>query len=205
MNNHKSTELNELFKAMALAQAEIKVALKDSSNPFFKSKYANLQAVIESSRSSLCKNGLSVMQQIIPNEQGQDTLVTMLCHSSGQWISSQMKISPQKTDIQSLGSYITYLRRYCYASIVGVYDGEDDDGNEAVVHTEQIPVQYTNSTITSDEKLTDNQVKLIRFKIGQNRELLQDILKRYNITNIEDMRKSDVNPVLLYIDIKLKN
>lgn len=138
MNNHRSQELNELFSALSKAQSEIKVAVKESDNPFFKSKYANLQQVIESSRAALCKNNLAVIQQVVPNENGIDTLVTMLCHGSGQWISSQIKITPIKTDIQSLGSYITYLRRYCYASLIGVYDGlEDDDGNAASLATQE--------------------------------------------------------------------
>src|SRR6266568_1673775 len=110
LSESRSQELNELFSAMAKAQAEIKVALKDSSNPFFKSSYANLQSIIEASRPALCKNGLSVMQQMISGESG-DYLVTLLAHSSGQWISSQMRINPAKQDVQSLGSYITYLRR----------------------------------------------------------------------------------------------
>src|SRR6267142_4549186 len=130
MNEQRSPDLNELFKALSMAQAEINVALKSSMNSFLKNSYANLQSIIESSRPALCRHGLSVIQQMV-SENGTDYLVTILGHSSGQWISSRMKMVPLKSDLQSLGSCITYLRRYMYAALVGVYDGEDDDGNHA--------------------------------------------------------------------------
>lgn len=137
MNAYKSQELNELFSALSKAQADIKVAIKDAANPFFKSKYANLQMVMEASRPALCKNNLSIIQQIITQD-GHDYIITTLGHSSGQWISSYVRLNPSKPDVQSLGSYITYMRRYCYSSLVGVYDGEeDDDGNEASFATQE--------------------------------------------------------------------
>ncbi|MGJ0429621.1 ERF family protein [Methylobacter sp.] len=174
MNDNRSPELHELFKAMSLAQAEMKVAGKDSANPFFKSSYANLQSIIEASRPSLCKHGLSVMQQIVPQD-GQDYLVTVLAHNSGQWISSQMKISPVKNDVQSLGSYITYLRRYCYAALVGVYDGtEDDDGNQATYATQQ-------------------QVDIIR---SYGAELCNKILSHYNIRDLSLLKSQDAEIVI---------
>lgn len=186
MNNHRSTELNELSKAMSLAQAEIKVAVKDSDNPFFKSKYANLKAVIETSRPALCKNGLSVMQQIIPNENGQDTLVTMLCHTSGQWISSQMRIAPAKTDVQSLGSYITYLRRYSYAALIGVYDGdEDDDGNTC--------------SLASME-----QVKIIQSYTANSSDLYNNILMRYAIKDLRQMKETDAAQLIAHLSKQSK-
>lgn len=59
------------------------------------------------------------------------TLMTRLCHASGQWIESSMTVNPPKQDIQSLGSYLTYLRRYTYSAIVGVVASEEDDDGEA--------------------------------------------------------------------------
>ena len=175
MNNYRSSELNELFSALSKSQAEMKVACKDSSNPFFKSKYANLQSIIESSRPSLCKNGLSVVQQIIPNEQGQECLVTVLGHGSGQWIASSIRISPIKTDIQSLGSYITYLRRYSYASIIGVYDGEDDDGESNM-----------NDIVT--------EMQAMKFdKILRDNNKLEETLKHYNIQTTAQLKRVDAD------------
>jgi hypothetical protein len=121
----QSAEIKELATALAKAQADIKPAVKSSDNPFFKSKYADLAAVVEACKDALSKNGFSYVQSI----QG-DTLVTTLLHSSGQWMRSVAAIKPVKSDPQSFGSAVTYMRRYSLAAIVGVCT-EDDDGNAA--------------------------------------------------------------------------
>lgn len=182
---YRSAELHELFAALAKAQADIKVAIKDSNNPFFKTRYANLQAVIECSRPALCNNGLFVTQPIRPNNDGQDCLVTILGHSSGQWISSEMKITPLKTDIQSLGSYITYLRRYCYASIVGVYDGmEDDDGNADALPIKTTPVHY---------KISTEQLQMIEHELAGFDTIKETFLKGLRINSFADLPKESFN------------
>jgi len=186
MNYHKSTELNELFASMAKAQAEIKVALKDSSNPFFKSKYANLQAIIEASRPALCKHGLSVLQQIVPDGNGRDSLVTMLCHSSGQWVASRIMINPAKTDVQSLGSYITYLRRYCYAALVGVYDGQDDDGNGAIDHySSPEPQRPLQSNLISED-----QLNILENELRSHPDLKKSLLAMLKLTDLKYMERN---------------
>lgn len=127
-----SIELNDLFDALAKAQGEMEEAKTDSKNPFFKSKYADLASIFRASRKVLAKYGLSVVQPV-RNFQGKRYLFTRLGHASGQWIEGGIPLSPPKEDIQSLGSYITYLRRYCYAAMVGVVaSGEDDDGEKAM-------------------------------------------------------------------------
>lgn len=171
---HRSMEVNELFSSLSKAQAEFKVAVKDSSNPFFKSKYATLQSIIEASRPALCKQGLSVVQQVIPHENGYEYLVTMLCHSSGQWLSSSMKIAPTKPDVQSLGSYITYLRRYSYSSLIGVYDGaEDDDGNGATLGRKP--------ESSDNHPATESQMKRIVTLTNKNPEYFRDVIESLNI------------------------
>jgi hypothetical protein len=184
---YRSVELNELFAALAKAQADIKVALKDSNNPFFKSRYANLQAVIECSRPALCNNGLFVAQPIRPNSTGQDCLVTILGHSSGQWISSEMKITPLKTDIQSLGSYITYLRRYCYASIVGVYDGTEDDDGNALQDT--MPVKTTNTIY----KISAEQLHMIENELVGFDKIRETFLKGLKLSSFADLPRESFN------------
>ena len=111
-NPTESAELGKLFEALAKAQLEMDVASTDCKNTFFKSKYADLASVVKASRPFLAKNGLAVMQRIIPNENEKMYLLTRLCHASGQWMESRIPILPPKPDIQTLGSYITYLRRY---------------------------------------------------------------------------------------------
>lgn len=127
----KSETINELATALAKAQGEIASASKSSENPHFRSRYADLASVWDACRASLSKNGLSVIQTVGQDEAG-FVLNTTLCHSSGQWIESQMHLLLAKQDMQGLGSAITYARRYSLASIVGV--AQDDDDAEGAVN-----------------------------------------------------------------------
>jgi hypothetical protein len=125
----KSESLNELALALAKAQGEMKPALKDADNPYFKSKYADIASVWEACREPLANNGLSIVQLPEPADNA-ILLTTILLHSSGQYLSSQLRFPIAKTDPQSYGSALTYARRYALAAAVGVYQ-DDDDGNEA--------------------------------------------------------------------------
>lgn len=129
----ESQSLDKLYAALAKAQLEMLPAKTGSSNPYFKSKYADLASIVKASRKALATNGLAVIQRIVRNGSAGMTLLTRLCHASGQWIESSMTVNPPKQDIQSLGSYLTYLRRYTYSSIVGVVSSEEDDDAEAAI------------------------------------------------------------------------
>jgi hypothetical protein len=124
-----SDAINELASALAKAQGEITGALKDSANPFFKSKYADLASCWDACRAALSKNGLAVIQAPT-TEAGETYLVTILTHSSGQSMRSSLKVQPAKDDMQALGSALTYARRYALAAMVGIAQ-VDDDGNAA--------------------------------------------------------------------------
>ena len=127
-----SESINEISAALAKAQGQIENAIKDSSNPFFKSKYADLTSVWAACRKQLSENGVSVIQS--PEESSHGiSVVTMLCHSSGQWIRSKysMPCDSSKLTPQVIGSAITYARRYALSAMVGIAPHDDDDGNEA--------------------------------------------------------------------------
>ncbi len=132
-----SPQIDQLATALAKAQSEMTVAAKNQKNPFFKSSYADFEAIINASRPALTKHGLSIVQPPFIYEDGNSYLVTILMHASGQWIKSKARHNPPKTDIQSLSSYNTYLKRMCYTSLVGVATGEDDDGQAAVSYPRQ--------------------------------------------------------------------
>ena len=123
-----SEQINELAVALNKAQADFMVAKKDAKNPFFKSKYATLNAVYEAVAEALLKNGLSVIQTIVG-----DAVETTLIHTSGQFITSSCPIvCAKQNDPQAMGSAITYARRYSLASLLGVMTDEDDDGEKAM-------------------------------------------------------------------------
>lgn len=124
---NKSDTIAEIAKALALAQAEMRGALKDSENPHLKSKYADLASVWDACREPLTKNGLSVVQST-RMEGSAVVVVTVLLHTSGEYISGEISLPPVKSDPQGHGSAITYARRYALAAMVGV-SPEDDDGH----------------------------------------------------------------------------
>jgi hypothetical protein len=132
-----SETINELAAALAKAQGAIKGAVKDSANPFFKSKYADLASVWDACRKPLADNGLSVVQ--FPRlANGMVEVTTMLMHSSGQFLSDDLNAEPKDTSPQGIGSTITYLRRYALAAVAGVAP-EEDDGEAAQGRTQQAP------------------------------------------------------------------
>ena len=121
----KSPEINELAAALAKAQSEMEGAKKESTNPFFKSSYADLHAVIKSSFPYLSKNGLSVSQgnEVI---KGAVCVTTTLMHASGQWMRSKIKLPLAKVDAQGVGAAVTYGRRYGLSAMVGIAQYDDD-------------------------------------------------------------------------------
>ena len=125
-----SDAIDALSDAMAKAQATIAGAKKDSSNPHFKSRYADLASVWEAWQAVGPKQGLAVMQ--FPGEcvNNQMAMTTLLTHASGQWIKATLSIPLAKVDAQGYGSATTYARRYALAAAVGIAP-EDDDGNAA--------------------------------------------------------------------------
>jgi hypothetical protein len=128
---NQSEQISDLAKALNAAQSKLKPALKDSTNPHFRSKYAGLQSVWEAARPALTANGLSVAQTFGETSGEVVTIVTTLLHTSGQWMRSTLTLKPTKADPQGMGSAITYGRRYGLAAILGIVADEDDDGNGA--------------------------------------------------------------------------
>lgn len=130
---NKSESIKELATALAKAQGQIKGAVKDSANPFFKSKYADLASVVEAIRSAFAANGLSYVQSVEPSDKDEVRVETTILHSSGEWINCGVLALPvSKVDAQGYGSALTYARRYSLSAATGVAP-EDDDGNAATV------------------------------------------------------------------------
>jgi hypothetical protein len=134
---NKSESIVNLAKAMVLVQSEIKGAVKDAANPFYKSKYANLESVWEACRLPLTKNGFSVIQTTEGGADG-EFLITTLLHSSGEWMEGRYRLTPVKNDPQAVGSALTYARRYSLAAMVGVVQCDDDA--ESAMDRPTIPV-----------------------------------------------------------------
>lgn len=143
-----SEQINELAAALSKAQGEIEGAHKDSANPFFKSKYADLASIWEACRGPLSKNGLAVVQ--LPRLDGNFVVMeTRLLHSSGQWIEGELAATAKDDGPQAVGSTCTYLRRYALQSVIGVAP-EDDDG-EAATDRSRPPERKSNGRNKAQE------------------------------------------------------
>lgn len=125
-----SESIKAIAPALLSAQKEIGSASKDAVNPFFKSKYADLGAVMEACKEALNKNGISVLQPVAHLAEI-TTVETILLHESGEFISDTMLVSAkQQNDPQAQGSAITYARRYSLQSMMFI-PAEDDDAEKS--------------------------------------------------------------------------
>ncbi|QEO57595.1 ERF family protein [Francisella marina] len=123
-----SENINEIATSLCKAQSEIQNVSKDKQAYGY--KYADLASCLEALREPFAKNGLSVTQLIQSHENGKQMLVTMLMHSSGQWIKSYFDLEnvPMKScnNLQQQGAGLTYARRYCLSAIAGLTQEDDD-------------------------------------------------------------------------------
>lgn len=133
---NKSESISKLAMALVKAQAEMPVALFDAKNPFLKYKYATLGAVVSASKPILSKFGLAITQFPFSQE-GRVGVTSILLHESGEYIEYSISLVPETTKgmtlSQATGVVITYLRRYSWAAILGMYADEDGDGENAAV------------------------------------------------------------------------
>lgn len=137
-----SEDLAEFAKALCDLQGELDNVEKGKDNLFFKSKYADLSACLEASRQPMKAAGFSHCQ--LPSFDGQMVHVTtMLLHTSGQWMKSRLSLKPVKQDPQSVGSAITYARRYSFCAMIGLTQKDDDGGK---------PEEFINDAQVADIK-----------------------------------------------------
>jgi hypothetical protein len=133
-----SEAINEIAGALAKAQAEIKNAAFNRTNPHFKSKYADLASVRDAVTPALAKNGIAVIQ-MTGEADGKMIVCTRLIHSSGQWIESSYPIINDTNKPQAMGSALSYARRYSLSAICNIASEDDDDANEAQEHGRKDP------------------------------------------------------------------
>jgi hypothetical protein len=188
----QSESVKELNTALAKAQGELFAAKKDSINPHFKSKYADLASVWEACREALSSNGLSVTQMPAEFQNNIMTLVTRLSHSSGEWLEQTMTCPVGKPDPQGIGSCLTYMRRYALAAVVGVYQ-DDDDANSASYAPKERPATLT------DEEL--NRIKLLA--AGTHSDVAK-IAQFYGKKELHEIERLHFNKIIEQLEKKLK-
>ena len=166
---NQSPSVGALAAALSKAQTSFAPAVKDASNPFFKSRYLTLAGALDAVRAALGANGLALVQAV--DASGDKlTLNTTLLHSSGEWIGSTYPINPVKNDPQGIGSAVSYGRRYSLMALLGIA-AEDDDGEAA--HGRIAKVDITTGEVKKAQpKWTDEQ----RTEIGRwNSAIIQGV------------------------------
>uniref|UniRef100_A0A6M3JIS2 Putative Erf family protein n=1 Tax=viral metagenome TaxID=1070528 RepID=A0A6M3JIS2_9ZZZZ len=181
----QSDSIKEIATALSKCQGAIPPIKKLTDNPWFKSKYADLATIWEAIRKPLCENGLSIVQATNDVE-NKINLTTIILHSSGEWISSTLSLTPTISrpkdgdslpvttttpTPQGMGSALTYARRYALSAMLGIASEEDDDGEAASGRgkkKETKPAEAPES-ITKDHFCTVHNQPFTEIKKGDNK------------------------------------
>lgn len=133
-----SGNITNISGAILTAQRSMGEAKKDSTNPYFRSSYADLNSIREVALPALNAAGISVLQPTVSID-GRNYVRTLLIHESGEWLASDTEIVAAKAnDPQAYGSGISYARRYGLQSMLNI-GAVDDDGERAMVRAPKTP------------------------------------------------------------------
>lgn len=188
----QSEQINELAAALVAFQAEVPAIPKTATNPFFRSKYADLADVKAVADPIATNHKLCVTQWPSSNDKG-DTLVTQLLHASGQFIRSEMDLHPVKNDPQAQGSALTYGRRYAYMAALGLVADQDDDGNAASKRTAATSPVTKASAIQDSKGAQPTQNRNVRKPPTKSTQNIVEKLEATFTPASEGMRRSLLN------------
>ena len=184
---NRSETIVELATALSKFQGEISNPANTATNPFFKSKYAPLETVLNTVRPILSKHGLSVIQA--PFTEGEHVVITTtLLHESGEFMEfPPLSLKMEKVSAQGAGSAITYGRRYAVSAILGISSEDDDDGNSA--EPKSIPKKKANTNQGDNPKEESNlasekQLNFI-YKLVKDKDYGAESISKYIKTMYE--------------------
>jgi hypothetical protein len=157
--------MQKIAKAIVDFQSKLKPITKDSDNPFYKSKYADLSSILQSVTPILSSCGLSIIQPMRV-DQGITLLKTIVLHESGELVESEM-ILPVISDAQKFGSLITYYKRYQLQALLGISTSDEDDDANMVSSpiVQQSAIKQTPKTQSSNKPASPAQINALK-KMG---------------------------------------
>ena len=171
-----------IYTKLAELKKEVGKMTKDSKNPFFNSKYFDINQLLEHLEPLLQKNGLIVLQPIINKE----VVSKIIEIETGDEICSSLELPPL-TDPQKIGSAITYYRRYTLQSLLGI-QAEDDDANKASgKETKKEPEKWLN--VDSEEwnalaKVVENGTTVTLAQVRKKYKVSKETQKALETLNI---------------------
>ncbi|MDR7870714.1 MAG: ERF family protein [Tissierellaceae bacterium] len=202
----KSESIKEIALALSKFQGEVLNPKNTNINPNFNSKYAPLSEVINTIKSSLTKNGLSIVQA--PYTEGEYVIVeTILLHNSGEWIKSPpLKLKMEQPTAQGAGSAITYGRRYAISALLNISSEEDNDGNESTDDID-IDIDVNEETQNDDSNnenvedlITNRQIKYVHVLANEkgidNTSIKNYIISVFNKDSTKDLTKKEASSLI---------
>ena len=192
----QSEQLDQLGAALAKAQSQIKSALKENTVKTVQHsyRYADFAAVVEASRPALTENGIAVVQMpLCDPETGRVIVSTMLLHASGQWLRSATSANPRDLSPQSVGSAISYLKRYGLSAMVGVVSEEDDDAQAAQPASNGSNGHTSQAMIATASSKQLNLIRTICREIQRNPE---DAAEYYFKCKLEDLTSKQASELI---------
>lgn len=220
-----SESIVNLAKALVDTQRELKQPFKDANNPAFKSQYVPLESVTESITNTATKYGLAFSQFATTDAEQNVSITTVVFHESGEFIqypALTLKPSKQRVVIdteyvngkrvniysneitpQSIGSCITYGKRYSLSAIFGITSDKDDDGNEASGITQNGQQQPTPEKIFEDGQKRCEDIIASMVKLGAERQKIVDyVCEKYNVGNLYDVPMNKLIGELKVLQLK---
>ncbi|MCR8939794.1 ERF family protein [Brevibacillus laterosporus] len=211
---HSSDSIKAIAEALSNFNSEVSKVSKDANNPFFKNNYATLDQIIDEVRPILQKNGLSILQ--LPGGDGEKiALRTLLIHQSGEWIESEpLSMKPVKNDPQSIGSAITYARRYSMSAFLSLNTGEDDDGNAATQKGAPNNIQKNKTQPSNNgNKASEAQIKKLNTVIsklislgGTREQICNWLMQKEDVgkfDSMKDLTSAQVSKAIQYVESSL--
>ena len=204
MTIRTSETIINLSKALVETQKELKQPLKDAKNPFFKSEYVPLENVAEAITESATKHGLAFSQYATTTEAGNVSVGTIVFHESGEFIEfPPLILKPENTKPQSIGSAITYAKRYSLSAVFGITSDKDDDGNKANGNGEpQKQQQKRNQKQAQNDEpdvhaIVEKYVQQLDVLGVKRADVVEYVCNKHNVGNM-----FDIQPNVLVGEIK---
>lgn len=176
-------EGKNISAAFVAAQRGFSPAIKEATNPHFRSKYADLSACVNAVIDALNENGIAMVQRTYESDNGV-TVSTMFVHESGEsFDSGRLHVPADKQNPQGYGAALTYARRYSLMAACGIAP-EDDDGNAA------------SATIDSDQAA--NIIALAE-EVGKTP---LEICKYFNVKKIDQLPAAQYKRIISSLEKK---
>lgn len=189
-----SENIAHIAVALSVFQSQVEQPKKTADNPYFKSKYVTLEAVIAAVKQGIAETGLSYLQ-IPQSQEGAIGIKTVLLHEKGEFIEFDTFVLPlEKNSAQSAGGALTYARRYSLAAAFGIASDTDTDGMELVEvagrHKNGLSNQRKSRPLISNKQLAELSVKAQQLASKNNSDVSK-VYQALQITKVTSLSQDE--------------